>query len=248
MNWSFAIKLSLGTLSLDVAIEGDLTPVAIIGPNGAGKTTLLRTLAGAYRPESGHIRFGDRILFDGTVDEAPETRKVGYVPQGYGLFPHLTVCDNVAFGVEADSLNARREVARAMLEQLGSSSLAERAIASLSGGEKQRVALARALIRKPACLLLDEPLAALDAKARRSLRRALAKHIGEAEIPALVVTHDVRDVRALGAYVVVVEEGRVVQEGTAEALMAAPKTDFVAEFFDVPERVNSVAHESDPRE
>ena len=238
MTWQVEVHLELGSLQLDVALEGDEAPMALIGPNGSGKTTLLRTIAGAHRPTSGRIVLADRVLFDSSlaIDLPPERRRVGYVPQGYGLFPHLTVLDNVAFAWLSRrprvARQARASAALELLDRVGCGHLAARTPTHLSGGERQRVALARALMIDPSILLLDEPLAALDAPARRSLRAYLARHLREAGSPSIVITHDVRDVRALGAEVCVLEGGRVVQRGSAEALAARPETPFVAEFFD----------------
>lgn len=238
MSWRAALRMRLGHLDLDVDLEGDGRPVALIGPNGSGKTTLLRTVAGAYRPDAGLIRIGERILFDGErgVDLPPEERRVGYVPQGYGLFPHLRVVDNVAFGSGPGSpggasRKARRAAAVQLLGRLSCAHLADRWPTSLSGGEQQRVALARSLAIDPQILLLDEPLSALDASARRSLRSYLATHVSVTGAPTIVVTQDPRDVRALGAAVFVLEKGKIVQHGEPADLSARPATEFVAEFF-----------------
>ena len=230
--------MRLGALELDVDVGGDHTPVALIGPNGSGKTTLLRTIAGAHRPDSGSVRLGDEVVFDSEsgIDVSPEARHVGYVPQGYGLFPHLSVLDNVAFGLirrtPRQGRHERRATAMRLLERMGCPHLADRQPATLSGGEQQRVALARALTVEPRILLLDEPLAALDARARRSIRSYLVEHLAERRGPALVVSHDARDVRSLGAQVLAIEDGRIVQRGSAEQLSAAPATEFVAAFFE----------------
>lgn len=239
MSWRVAVEMRLGSLELDVDIGGGDAPVALIGPNGSGKTTLLRTIAGAHRPVAGTIRLGDREVFSAMegIDLPPERRHVGYVPQGYGLFPHLSVLDNVAFGWAARSprggRGAHRERARAQLAALDCAHLAERTPSMLSGGEQQRVALARALTVEPRILLLDEPLAALDARARRAIRGFLARYFSERRGAALVVSHDARDVRELGVDVHVIEEGRIVQSGAPEELAARPASDFVAAFFDV---------------
>jgi molybdate transport system ATP-binding protein len=237
VNWLAEVSMRLGALELDVAVEGGEEPVALIGPNGSGKTTLLRTIAGAYRPDVGRIQVGGEMHFDsGTgVDAPPEARRVGYVPQGYGLFPHLTVLDNVAFGWLAGSAptkEARRAHATELLQRVGCAALAHRRPAGLSGGEQQRVALARALAVQPGILLLDEPLAALDSRARRVVRDYLAEYLAGRRGPALVVSHDARDVRALGGPVYVIEEGRIVQQGSAEELTARPATEFVEAFFE----------------
>jgi ABC-type sulfate/molybdate transport systems ATPase subunit len=238
MSWAVRIRMRVGTLELDVDLEGGREPVALIGPNGAGKTTVLRTVAGAYRPEAGRIRIGEAEVFDSErgIDVAPEDRHVGYVPQGYGLFPHLSVVDNVAFGWTARMPHAsrgqRRERAAGLVERVELSHLAHRVPAGLSGGEQQRVALARALAAEPRMLLLDEPLAALDARARRTVREYLAAHLAEASRPALVVSHDLRDVRALGGPVCVIEGGRILQHGSAEELARCPASEFVEAFFE----------------
>jgi ABC-type sulfate/molybdate transport systems ATPase subunit len=238
MSWGVRVRMRLGSLDLDVELEGGDEPVALIGPNGSGKTTLLRTVAGAYRPDSGTIRVGDATVFDSelSIDDPPEERRVGYVPQGYGLFPHLTVLDNVAFGLLARgtplTVAERRARAMASLERVGCAALAGRRPHGLSGGEQQRVALARALTVDPSMLLLDEPLAALDARVRRAVREYLAEYLASRRGPALVVSHDARDVRALQGPVYAIEEGRIVQRGSADDLAARPATEFVGAFFE----------------
>lgn len=231
MTWEASVAVKLGALDLDVEVSGSTDPLAIVGPNGSGKTTLLRILAGAIRPDRGRFSVGGRPLVDVDrgVEVPSEERRMGYVPQGYGLFPHLRAVDNVAFGL-VGGRTARRAAANAVLEELGSGHLSNRLPATLSGGERQRVALARALMIDPAMMLLDEPLAALDVTARRLLRAFLAERLRSWQRPAVVVTHDARDVAALSAKVVVIERGRVTQRGTLEELRAAPVSDFVAEF------------------
>jgi molybdate transport system ATP-binding protein len=235
--WELDFGLTLGPLALDVQIAGGTRTVALVGPNGSGKTTVLRTVAGAHAPVRGTIKVGARVLFDARnqVDVAPELRRVGYVPQGHGLFPHLSALDNVAFGhTKGQNALTKRRRAEELLTELGYRSVAQHKPSQLSGGESQRVALARALMIEPELLLLDEPLASLDIAARRSLRTLLAEHLQAAGRPAIVVTHDVRDVLALDAHVVVLEAGRVVQQGDLSALQASPATAFVAEFCHAP--------------
>ena len=214
--------------------------LVLFGVNGSGKTTLLRVIAGAYPARSGRIRLGERVLFDSEagLSVAPEQRRVGYVPQGYGLFPHMSVLDNVAFGLvggtQRKARPERRRIAADLLADVNCSHLAPRYPATLSGGEKQRVALARALLPVPEMLLLDEPLAALDVAARRGLRAYLARHLTGRTRPAIVVTHDPRDVHSLGSPVVyALEGGRVVQGGPSTHLAAHPATAFIAAFFGV---------------
>jgi ABC-type sulfate/molybdate transport systems ATPase subunit len=236
VSWQVTIRMRVGAFDLDVDLRGGDAPVALIGPNGSGKTTLLRTIAGAYRPQEGLIRLGEERVFDADagIDLPPERRGVGYVPQGYGLFPHLSALDNVAFSwiVRGVARDERRRAALRFMERLGCAHLADRSPTTLSGGEQQRVALARALTAEPRMLLLDEPLAALDAPSRRSIRSHLAAHLSERSGPALVVSHEARDVHALGALVYVLERGRVAQCGTADVLARAPATEFVAAFFE----------------
>ena len=227
MIWTAQISARVGSLDLSVSLEGDAEPLLLIGPNGAGKTSLLRILAGAGSVQTGRIVVAGRILLDTNTGIClpPQDRRVGYVPQGYGLFPHLSAVDNVAFGLAGRD----RAIADAMLSEVGCADLASQRPAHLSGGEKQRVALARALVTQPQLLLLDEPLAALDVGSRRHMRRFLASHLTGR--PAVVVTHDARDVRALGGRVVVLEAGRVVQSGSVAEVEEAPIDEFVREFF-----------------
>ncbi len=239
MSWTVSVQLQLGALELDVQLEGGSRPVALMGPNGSGKTTLLRTIAGAHRPHGGYIQVGDRLLFDAKrgIDLAPAERSIGYVPQGSGLFPHLSAVDNVAFGWlqrrPRPSRAQRRAAALDLMGRMGCAHLASRQPIGLSTGERQRVALARTLMTEPQLLLLDEPLSALDVSARRALRAYLAEHLRERSAPTLFVTHDLRDVRALGAELWVLEAGRITQKGSLEELSAAPTSEFVAELFDL---------------
>ena len=228
MSWSAEFTARVGDFSLEISLSGGDEPLLVIGENGAGKSTLLRILAGALPISTGRFVLDGRVLEDAGAGARlpPQDRRIGYVPQGYGLFPHLTSLDNVAFGLRGAN---RRQRATIMLAALDCTALLDRYPAQLSGGQQQRIALARALITEPALLLLDEPLSALDVSARRQVRAALAQHLTGR--PSIIVTHDVRDVRALGGEVVVIEDGQVIQQGTAAALARAPKTAFIDEFF-----------------
>ena len=235
-TWRASLQVRLGAFTLDATLEGDAGPLALIGPNGSGKTTLLRALAGAIVAEREDIEIAGDVLASSSrgVHVAMEQRRVGYVPQGYGLFPHLSVIDNVAFGLSTGARRLARgercAKARALLDELGCSALAGRRVDGLSGGEQQRVALARALVIEPELLLLDEPLAALDATSRRAVRSFLAARLEAFGRPTVIVTHDVRDILALRARVFVLEAGRVVQSGSLDELAEAPATEFVSEF------------------
>jgi molybdate transport system ATP-binding protein len=216
-----------GSFRLDVALTaapGDV--VALLGPNGAGKTTALRALAGLTPLTSGHLRL-DGTRLDATP---PESRPVGVVFQDYLLFPHLTALDNVAFGPRcrgASKAEARAQAA-VWLDRMGLADHAGAKPRHLSGGQAQRVAVARALATRPRLLLLDEPLAALDARTRLEVRAQLRRHLAEFEAVAVLVTHDPLDAMVLADRLVVVEHGHVVQEGTPSHIARHPRTDYIA--------------------
>ena len=234
MNWSIEANLQLGDFDLEVALEGSARCVALIGANGSGKSTVLRLIAGEYRPNQGRIEVAGRCLFDAEkgFDLPPEARRIGYLPQGFGLFPHLSALDNIGFGLRG-ARQERRAKALAMLESLDAAGLAGLLPQQLSGGQAQTVSLARALVVEPALLLLDEPFAALDVVARRALRRRLAELLEQRELPALIVSHDRRDLEPLQPLVYALDGGRVSQSGSLEALSQAPQTPFVAEFLGI---------------
>jgi molybdate transport system ATP-binding protein len=206
--------------------------VALLGPNGAGKSTTLRVLAGLLPLDRGSVRLGDAVLEDTTarVRVPPESRRVGVVFQDYLLFPHLTARENVAFGLRARGTGraAARGRADAALERVGLRELAGLRPRQLSGGQAQRVALARALVTDPQLLLLDEPLAALDAGTRQQLRADLRRRLAAFGGASVVVTHDVLDAFVLADRLVVLERGRVVQVGTPTEVGRHPRTDYVA--------------------
>jgi ABC-type sulfate/molybdate transport systems ATPase subunit len=228
-----SIAVRLGAFDLDVAFEVDERGLVLVGPNGAGKTTLLLATLGARRPSRGRIGIAGEVLFDsaGGIDRPTEERGLAYLPQDYALFPHLTAIQNVAFGLRGTRAE-RKAKAHSLLERLGVGAVADRLPAALSGGEQQRVALARALAPSPRALLLDEPLAALDAQSRRSVRAFLVAELRAQGRPFIVITHDRDDVRAFDAPVAVVERGRIVQRAEPAALETSPATSFVARLFD----------------
>lgn len=232
MSWSVSVRGNLGRAELEIAFETTARVVLLVGPNGSGKSTVVRTIAGADNGLEARVEVGGRLLDDTSagVGVPSHRRGIGYLPQGQALFPHMNVLRNVAFGCPPGEAGAA--AARAALEELGVAHLAERRPGSLSGGERQSVALARALAPDPPILMLDEPLSALDAASRRRTRAYLSERLTASDRPALIVTHDLRDVRAFDAVVVVIEHGRVVQTGTAAAIAAAPATAFTTEFFD----------------
>ncbi len=206
----------LRDVSIDVP-EGSIT--AVLGPSGSGKTTLLRLVAGFDRPDSGTIVVGGQVVDDGTAFVRPQQRGVGYVPQEGSLFPHLSVVDNIGFGV------ARRERGRVvapLIELVGLHGLERRYPHQLSGGEQQRVAFARALAIGPKIVLLDEPFASLDPALRQGVRRDVLRILTETGSTAILVTHDQEEALALADQVVVLRNGAVVAAGDPRALYRSP--------------------------
>jgi molybdate transport system ATP-binding protein len=184
------------------------------------------------RPKRGLITHGKDVWVDTSrgVWLPPERRRCGYVFQDYALFPHLSVWRNVAYGLRSDRATPRKAAALSLLEQFGLAARADAKPATLSGGERQRVALARALARRPEVLLLDEPLSALDSRARASASRELTVALSSLEVPAVLVTHDFNEAALLGDVIAVIDHGTIIQRGTASDLAAAPKSAFVADF------------------
>ena len=211
--------------------------MALLGPNGAGKTSILRALAGLRPLDGGHVCLDGEMLDEPRRDlfVEPADRSVAVVFQDYLLFPNMSALENVAFGLRARGTNkteARRRAAD-QLAVLGLTDHAQHRSAVLSGGQQQRVALARALVLSPSLLLLDEPLAALDAGTRREVRRELRRRLAEFSGATIVVTHDPLDAFTLADRVVVIERGGVVQDGTLDQLAARPRSRYVAELVGV---------------
>jgi molybdate transport system ATP-binding protein len=232
------VEVVLGELHLDVSLMVERgETVAVVGPNGAGKTTLMRALAGLQLMSAGRVELDGVVLDapDAGVYVLPERRPVGVVFQDYLLFPHLTVVDNVAFGLRSRGVRRARaaEQALAWLERVGLASYAGAKPSQLSGGQSQRVALARALVGDPALLLLDEPLSALDAGTRAETRRDLQHHLREHDGVRLMITHDPVDAAALADRLVVIEAGQVVQTGTLAELTEHPRSRYVADLVGV---------------
>jgi molybdate transport system ATP-binding protein len=207
----------------------------LFGPSGSGKSTVLRVLAGLERPGSGTIRFAGETWLDAGDGRfvSPQRRGVGYLFQDYALFPHMTVVRNIAYPLRGVHRNTRTALVGAMLERFGLGGLGERCPRQLSGGQQQRVALARALVGKPRLLLLDEPLSSLDGPTRDEMRRGLGDILAELSIPTVIVTHDTREAVALGDHVVVMSEGRVLQQGSVEEVFSRPVDPVVARIVGV---------------
>ncbi len=221
LSADFRLGLRSFELSLGLAVE---RTVALVGPSGAGKTSVLRVIAGLARPDAGRVELDGETWVDVErgIFLSPERRRVGLVFQEYALFPHLSVRQNVAFG--------GKERVDDLLERFRLTKLTAARPRELSGGERQRVALARALAREPRVLLLDEPLSALDAHTKATVRVELEELLRSLELPTLIVTHDYEDAAALAETVGVLVEGRLRQVGAPEELVARPADPFVASF------------------
>lgn len=221
-----AVAQRLGRLRLDVSCEFTDPWTVLFGPSGAGKSSLLRLIAGlpnAYgKPAQGQLVFFGRTLMDvgRGISVPPAQRGIGFVMQRPALFPHLDVAGNIAFGLHGWSRSMRRERVGEMLRLFSAEALARRKPKTLSGGERQRVALARALAPEPRMLLLDEPFTGLDAALRQSVLANLIAWLGERQIPAIYVSHDVVEAFETGADVIVLRNGRIEAQGPARLVLA----------------------------
>jgi molybdate transport system ATP-binding protein len=220
---ALSFRLARRHFDVDVALRVEAgETLALIGSSGAGKTSILRVVAGLQRPAAGRITLGEEIWLDTQLRRVvkAERRRVGFLPQDYGLLPHLTVERNVAFGARGRQPE--------LLERLGISHLAKARPAALSGGERQRVALARALARDPRVLLLDEPFAALDAITRTEVRDELARLLQTLDLPTLIVTHAFDDAAALADRIGVIDAGQLLQLASPTTLLDSPSSVTVA--------------------
>lgn len=233
------IEKTFGTISAVDKVSFELEKrefLSLLGPSGCGKTTILRLIAGFERPDAGQILLDGRKL----LPVPPEKRQIGFVFQNYALFPHMTVARNIAYGVRFDRrIDTQRRVEE-LLDLVDLRGFERRRPAELSSGQSQRVALARALAPKPAILLLDEPLSALDAKLRESLRSEIRRIQQEIRLSAIYVTHDQEEALALSDRIGVINEGRIEQIGTPKAIYRHPETTFVASFIGHTNRLEGI--------
>ncbi|CAG2156234.1 Molybdenum import ATP-binding protein ModC [Cupriavidus yeoncheonensis] len=206
---------------LDIAFDSASRRIAVFGPSGAGKSLTLRAIAGLLMPDSGHIVLNGRTLFDAEagINVPPQERRVAYLFQEYALFPHLTVGQNIAFGLSKSWRNPRRSATHPetdrWIQAFGLREIVGNYPAEISGGQKQRVALARALVAKPDIVLLDEPFSALDPALRLRMREELRALQASLDVPMLVISHDPADVEALGEHVLEIREGKIYGSGNA---------------------------------
>jgi molybdate transport system ATP-binding protein len=245
---SVDIRKQLGDFKLDLATTFPSGITILFGPSAAGKTTLLDCIAGLIRPDEGQIAIQEKILFDRAlgINVSPQLRRIGYVFQDLALFPHLTVESNVEYGVSRLGGKERKRRSAAILESFRIAHLSSRRSGQISGGERQRVALARALVIDPAILLLDEPLAALDAATKSKIVDDLRAWNHEHGIPIVYVTHSREEVFALGDQVMVLENGRLIASGTPHQVMSAPRLETVAQlagFENIFDATVTAAHE-----
>lgn len=211
------------------AVPGEI--LCLFGPSGCGKTTLLRLAAGLEQAQQGSVELDGTVLSSPEIHIAPEKRPVGFVFQDYVLFPHLTVSENVAFGLRDLPRGERRERVKTELDGVGLAEFGNRYPHQLSGGQQQRVALARAFARRPRAMLLDEPFASIDAVRRRQLRDDIRRILKARDAAAILVTHDPEEALALGDQIAIMREGRIVETASPKALFEEPKTAAGASVF-----------------
>lgn len=234
------IDISVKKALRDFVLEADILmpnggTLVLLGENGAGKSTILNLVAGLMTPDAGHIRIGSETFVD-TVTRTcvpAESRGTGFVFQDFALFPHMTVAENIAYGlrirhIPRDVINAR---VRELAGSLDLQGLCDEKVGSLSGGQRQRVALLRALAVEPKCLLLDEPFSALDIRTQVQMRQELKGILVAARIPAILVTHDIRDAVALGDWICLMEQGKIVLCGNTNAILQKGRHPFIDHFF-----------------
>jgi len=235
-----SVRLLLPLRDFDLDVDFEVAPaetLVVVGASGAGKSSVLNCVAGLHTPTSGRIALGDRAVFDSEarINVRAEDRRLGYVFQNYALFPHLSVFDNIAYGLRAQGVHRDQIQPRvdALLESLHITNLCYAHPGFLSGGEQQRVALARALALEPEMLLLDEPVGALDSTSRKHVRRELRHLLRQFGVTAILVTHDYEDALVLGHRVMVMDQGKITHEGTHEELLRHPRSQFVADLTGV---------------
>ena len=239
--------------SLPIPLEATLTcapgeVLALVGPSGSGKSTLLRTIAGLVKPASGMIRCQGGVWFDSDqrIDLTPRARRVGFVFQNYGLFPHLTALENVVEAIDRGGPSERRREAGRWLERVHLQGLGAREPHQMSGGQQQRVAMARALARNPDILLMDEPFSAVDRVTREKLYLELADLLKGLSIPMILVTHDLDEATMLASRMVLLSKGRTLQSGTPDEVMLQPNSTEVARLTGNRNIFSAVIRDLDP--
>jgi molybdate transport system ATP-binding protein len=228
-----AIKLGIEGFNLDVDFTLNPELVVLFGPSGAGKSLLLRTLAGLLAPDEGCIEIDQSVVFDSQshINTPPQSRRIGYMPQQYALFPHLTVAENINYGLFAWADAERQDRLDELVEIMRLEHVINRHPDEISGGEQQRTALARALAPRPAILLMDEPFAALDEVLREHLRQELLRIQRRFQVPVLLVTHNLAEAYTLADRVIIFQQGRITQEGSRDDVFRQPETPQIAKLM-----------------
>lgn len=241
------VTLTLGDFRLAPNLQVGPGVTVLFGQSGAGKTLTLEAIAGLLTPDRGRIAIHDRPVFDAaaSLNVPPYDRRLGYVVQSYALFPHLTVAQNVAYGVFDLPRAEREQRVNDLLRTLGIHDLADRRPAQISGGQAQRTALARALVRRPQALLLDEPFAALDEGVALTLRRELRRLVRDLDLPVLMVTHDLTEASHIGDCIAVMDAGQVLQVGDRPEVLQRPNTARVARLLGIANVLEGKAVVSD---
>jgi molybdate transport system ATP-binding protein len=244
---SVTIRRRLAHFSLDIAFCAPAGRTVLFGPSGAGKSLTLQAIAGLFPLERASIRKGGTVWHESEagIFVPPQKRNIGYLPQNYALFPHLTVAQNIAFGQRRRGDMAKKRVAE-LLALMQLEGLERLRPAQLSGGQQQRVALARALASEPQLLLLDEPWSALDSSVRAVLRAEIQRFYEQVNVPLMLVTHDAQDAQALADTVVVIDRGRVLQTGSPEEVFRAPRTPRIAELVGMRTRWPGIVTSLEP--
>lgn len=244
---SVAIRRRLAHFSLDIAFRAPAGRTVLFGPSGAGKSLTLQAIAGLFPLEQASIRKGGTIWHESEagIFVPPQKRNIGYLPQNYALFPHLTVAQNIAFGQRRRGDMAKKRVAE-LLTLMQLDGLERLRPAQLSGGQQQRVALARALASEPQLLLLDEPWSALDSSVRAVLRAEIQRFYEQVNVPLVLVTHDAQDAQALADTVVVIDRGRVLQTGSPEEVFRTPRTPRIADLVGMRTRWQGIVTSLEP--
>lgn len=244
-----AIHKQFDGFRLDVAFAVEPALVALFGPSGSGKSLTLQAIAGIVTPDGGRIALDGQPLYDhtGGISLPPQVRRIGYVPQRYALFPHLSVAHNIGFGLFSLSQRERTQRIGELIELFSLQGLERRRPHEISGGQQQRVALARAVAVRPRLLLLDEPFTALDAPLRTALRQELLQLAERLALKILLVSHDLADAFALGQQVLVYENGRIIQQGSRETIFFHPATARVAELVGTSNILPAVVERVEPQ-
>jgi molybdate transport system ATP-binding protein len=218
------VRLHLGRFDVEAHFQAERGITVLFGPSGSGKSLTLQCVAGLIRPDEGRIVVGEQVVFDAQegVELPPQQRRIGYVPQDYALFPHMTVAGNVGFGLSGWPRSQMRQAVDEMLALMGLSELAGRRPGELSGGQQQRIALARALVRRPKALLLDEPFAALDSPIRAQLRQLVRDLQRRFRLPTLFVTHDLSEASFVADQIAILDGGRIRQVGLPNEVLMHP--------------------------